>query len=77
MSDRISFRFDEDMQRVEFTHNCKQMDGEPLTTFLPNSGWSVVQKDPLTVTPSIHCNPGGLIGECLHGWIRDGEWVRA
>jgi hypothetical protein len=31
--------------------------------------------EPLTVTPSIHCNPGGTIGECVHGWIRDGKWV--
>jgi hypothetical protein len=77
MSDGISFRFDEESQHVEFTHNCKQTEGEPLVTLLPNSKWTVVQKDPLTVTPSIHCNPGGRLGECLHGWITDGKWVSA
>jgi hypothetical protein len=77
MSDQISFRLDEDQVHVWFTHNCKQTDGEELTTMLPNGpqGWTVQSREPLTVTPSIHCNPGGTIGECVHGWIRDGKWV--
>lgn len=34
--------------------------------------WKVVQQDPLTLEPSIHCR---LCGN--HGWIREGRWVKA
>ena len=34
--------------------------------------WDVVQKDPLTLTPSILCRACGD-----HGFIRNGKWVRA
>lgn len=72
-----TFKFDEETQRVEFTHDCKQTDGESLTGFLPNSKWTVIQKEPLTVTPSIHCDPGGVLGECVHGFITNGKWVNS
>jgi hypothetical protein len=34
--------------------------------------WQLRQKDPLTITPSIHCQTCGL-----HGFITDGRWVPA
>ena len=35
-------------------------------------GWTLVQKDPLTIAPSILC------GICkTHGFWRDGKWVKA
>ena len=43
-------------------------------TMLPvgPEGWTVVSKEPLTVSPSILC------GECgLHGFWREGKWVGA
>lgn len=75
----ITFRLDDDGEHVWFSHSCKQMDGEILTTMLPRGpqGWAAQHKEPLTVTPSIHCNPGGVLGECIHGWIREGKWVSA
>lgn len=79
LENRISFHVDEDGVHVWFTHCCKQTDGEELRTMLPNGpqGWTIQNRDPLTVTPSIHCNPGDRIGECLHGWITNGKWVSA
>lgn len=32
--------------------------------------WSVVQEEPLTITPSIHAPDCGL-----HGYITEGKWV--
>jgi hypothetical protein len=32
--------------------------------------WTVEQKEPLTLSPSIACDCG------LHGWIRNGQWVQ-
>lgn len=38
--------------------------------------WTVVQREPLTITPSLFCDPGR--GGCgMHGWVRDGAWVSA
>ena len=34
--------------------------------------WTIVQQDPITLTPSILCRSCGA-----HGWIRDGKWVDA
>lgn len=34
--------------------------------------WTVEQRDPLTLSPSIVCKCGGW-----HGWVRDGQWVPA
>jgi hypothetical protein len=49
---------------VQFTHLCA--DGEE-TCILPNGKWHVVQADPLTVQPSVHCR------RCeWHGWIENG-----
>jgi hypothetical protein len=55
---------------VEF-HNCRGLPiGGPL-----DSRWTIVSREPLTVSPSIWCKPPGGCG--LHGWIRDGKWVSA
>ncbi len=38
--------------------------------------WAVVQREPLTLSPSLHCDPA--LGGCgAHGFIRDGKWVPA
>lgn len=34
-------------------------------------GWTLVSKDPLTLTPSVACSCGD------HGFVTDGKWVRA
>jgi hypothetical protein len=42
----------------------------------PNEGatWMVEQREPLTLSPSLHCDPA--IGGCgAHGFIRDGRWT--
>jgi hypothetical protein len=36
------------------------------------SQWDVVQEDPLTLSPSLHCQCCGS-----HGWIRAGKWEEA
>lgn len=35
-------------------------------------GWDVVQREPLTLSPSILCRACGS-----HGFIREGKWVQA
>jgi hypothetical protein len=36
--------------------------------------WTVVQREPLTLSPSLHCDPA--VGGCgAHGFIRDGKWA--
>jgi hypothetical protein len=44
----------------------KQFSETPITT------WDVVQREPLTLTPSILCRTCGN-----HGHITDGKWVKA
>lgn len=43
----------------------------PLNT---GHGWSVVNWEPLTLSPSLMCMRPGC---GTHGWIRDGKWVPA
>lgn len=38
----------------------------------PDTGWDVVQQEPLTLTPSILCRVCGS-----HGYITQGRWVPA
>jgi hypothetical protein len=55
---------------VEF-HNCPAVGGPyggPL-----DGRWTLISRDPLTVSPSIWCKPPGGCG--MHGFIRDGKWV--
>ncbi len=36
--------------------------------------WTVVQREPLTLSPSLHCDPA--LGGCgMHGFVRDGRWT--
>jgi hypothetical protein len=38
--------------------------------------WTVVQPQPLTLSPSLHCDPA--LGGCgAHGFVRDGKWAIA
>lgn len=55
-----------------FTHVC--IDGKQATTRLPlcASWWHVLSRDPLTISPSIHCLVCGL-----HGFITNGAWMTA
>lgn len=46
--------------------------GAPHELPLGPDKWQLVQADPLTVTPSIHCLRCGT-----HGFITDGKWVPA
>ena len=42
--------------------------------FLPHdpTGWEMVQREPLSISPSLLCNV------ChAHGWIRQGRWIPA
>ena len=35
--------------------------------------WAVEQREPLTLSPSLHCDPAR--GGCgAHGFVRDGRW---
>jgi hypothetical protein len=52
---------------VWFEHHCR---GEMLGNSLPNMIWHITSREPLSVTPSIHCQQCGL-----HGWIKEGMWV--
>lgn len=40
--------------------------------FGANTGWDVLQREPLTLSPSLLCR---VCGD--HGFIRDGRWVKA
>ncbi len=61
-----------DGEHFEWTHVCANNRLDTVT--MPHSGgtWRVVQAEPLTVVPSIHCTACGT-----HGWITDGRWVAA
>jgi hypothetical protein len=70
----------EDGTYVEWTHTCdspggrwwcEEVGGDDPPALLPvgPGGWTVVQRDPLTVTPSILCHGCGC-----HGFITDGTW---
>lgn len=55
-------------------HDCRVVEGTTLVIaprLRLGSGHTVVVDDPLTVTPSVLCRDCGL-----HGYIRQGRWVR-
>ena len=64
MSD-ISTAVLDDTGHVVWTHEC--VNGRVEAT-LPNTSWTVVQEEPLTVRPSVSCEACGW-----HGWITGGE----
>lgn len=67
---------------VQCDHMTARWDGfgiDPEDPFLwatlplhETTGWVIVQREPLTVTPSIH-----LVNCGCHGFITDGKWVPA
>lgn len=83
-----TFELDEDGVHVWWYHHCThqglQPDGrvgggfeitEFEQTMLPRGKekcWTVMQRVPLTVAPSIECKACGT-----HGFIRNGAWVDA
>jgi len=39
----------------------------------PGATWTVVQREPLTLSPSLHCDQA--LGGCgMHGFIQNGRW---
>ncbi len=72
---------DDDGKHFWWKHDCDSDHGRWALSegFKPDRklpiaawGWTVVTKEPLTISPSILC------GECgVHGFIRDGKWVPA
>lgn len=49
------------------------IEGEAQRKVHPDAAkWTLVQEDPITLTPSLHCNACGD-----HGFITNGKWVRA
>lgn len=72
---------DDDNEHFWWLHDCDSEHGHwarsagfKPETMLPlgGSGWTVVSKDPLTISPSILCPACGT-----HGFIRAGKWVPA
>lgn len=70
-----------DIERVGAIVTCPHGDGAILfdlpgvaLIFPDRPRWTVEQWDPLTLSPSIDCRPGGC--EC-HGYIREGRWANA
>jgi hypothetical protein len=64
----VEFRLADDGEHVEIWHDCTERRNQ-ATLPLGSGGWTVQQKDPLTVNPSVQC------GDCgLHGWITGGWW---
>lgn len=75
--DTVTFRLDDDYEggpHVHWGHDCVGAFGTPFRneTVLPigPDGWLVVQAEPLSVQPSIHC----LLCGC-HGFITNGVWM--
>lgn len=61
---------------VLFEHDCINSQGDAFRCggYLPHlpipNGWTIVSKEPLTVSPSILCHA------CKsHGFITDGKWI--
>jgi hypothetical protein len=75
----VQFGLDEDGDHFYWLHSCEGLvgrwwaeeSGQLSGGLLPlgPEGWTLVQKEPLTVTPSLLCRECGL-----HGFITDGEW---
>jgi hypothetical protein len=63
-------RFSYDPDENEFRFQCPHRQTAHRLPLDPERGWVIVQVDPLTVTPSIHCLDCGC-----HGFITNGEWI--
>jgi len=69
----VTFGLAEDGEHVEVWHDCDaHFDRAYAMLPLGGNGWTVEQRDPLTVRPSILCR-----GCQLHGWISNGAWFSA
>lgn len=67
----VEFALAEDGEHVEMTHDCIRTRALAILP-LGSNGWTVQQRTPLTVKPSILCHT------CqLHGWITNGQWWNA
>lgn len=71
-------REDGELRGVDFFH--REPNGEACGGYCNILGdsspkWTVEQRDPLTLSPSIWCKGPACGG--FHGWIRDGQWVPA
>lgn len=40
----------------------------------PRNVWTIVEREPLTLSPSVQCTSEGCT---CHGWVREGKWVPA
>ncbi|MDE1904822.1 MAG: hypothetical protein KGH75_00035 [Rhodospirillales bacterium] len=75
-----TFWLDEDGEHVWWSHWCPRAfhwtenPGRRLTVMLPlgGAGWTLVDREPLHVEPSIFCVPPKGCG--AHGFIRNGTW---
>jgi len=59
---------------IAYTHQTPN--GEVHESYIPVGSdpkdWTLIQRTPLTVSPSLLCRECGH-----HGWIRDGRWIPA
>lgn len=62
------------VERVAFRcpHDPGERWGGRLLPLNRETGWVIEQRNPLTLSPSIHCLECGC-----HGFIREGRWVPA
>lgn len=67
-----SARMDDDDRHFLWKHICLEEEHEGRLPINSDMGWQLDSKDPITISPSIHCQTCGT-----HGWIRNGEWVDA
>lgn len=67
-----SFELDPDGEHVWWYHRCAPVDKPDegwIGDILNTKDWKIVQREPLTVEPSVHCLRCGT-----HGFITHGEW---
>lgn len=63
-----TFSVIDDGEHVEVWHDCTRVRAQAILP-IGGNGWTVEQREPLTVRPSILCHT------CqLHGWITEGQW---
>lgn len=71
-------REDGQLRGIDFFH--REPNGEACGGYVNILGagspqWTVEQREPLTLLPSIWCKGPDCGG--FHGWVRDGQWVSA
>ena len=72
----LRFTIDLDGRSVRIAHRCDAswaVDGLAIASLpIGPEGWTILQSEPLTVTPSIFCPDSNC---SLHGRITEGAWV--